>query len=281
MDATRPPPNFLLVSINIPSYNSEKMIPFCLEGVKKQKYSDIETLVIDSYSTDRTRKIAKNCGAKIILCQGKLLESRILGVKESKGEYILFLDTDMILKEDTIERAVSLIKEEDLDMLVLEEESYNTNWFIPMLYSVSKKVVNARFKKSYAFDPLQGANPARFYKKEILEKAFRTIPKEFISQIIHYDHDIIYYESYKISKKVGVLRNAVYCVEPDFKKLWRTNFRYGASLRIAEKTPYWNLFLKKRGTGIGFEFSLDGFKALLLTLILRIVNKIGYYFGHT
>jgi len=257
------------------------MIPFCLEGVKKQKYSDIETLVIDSYSTDRTRKIAKNCGAKIILCQGKLLESRILGIKESKGEYILFLDTDMILKEDTIERAVSLIKEEDLDMLVLEEESYNTNWFIPMLYSVSKKVVNARFKKSYAFDPLQGANPARFYKKEILEKAFRTIPKEFISKIIHYDHDIIYYESYKISKKVGVLRNAVYCVEPDFKKLWRTNFRYGASLRIAEKTPYWNLFLKKRGTGIGFEFSLDGFKALLLTLILRIVNKIGYYFGHT
>ncbi|GAH20236.1 unnamed protein product, partial [marine sediment metagenome] len=50
--------NMPLVSITIPSYNSEKLIPFCLEGVVKQTYPNTEILVIDSYSTDRTRDIA-------------------------------------------------------------------------------------------------------------------------------------------------------------------------------------------------------------------------------
>jgi len=265
-----------LVSITIPSYNSEKTIVSCMEGVVKQTYSNIEILVIDSRSTDKTTTIAASYGAKVIQCDGKLLTARYLGVRGAKGEYIALIDTDQVLKPNTIERAVDLMN--TYDMLVFEEHSFNTNWFIPMLYGASKKVINARFDKHYAFDPVKGGNPARFYKRDILKKAFAAIPQQLIPETIHYDHDIIYYESYKIGAKVGILRDAIYHIEPDFAKLWKTNLRYGASLRVVKGSYYWDLFLSKRGTGFWFGRPLSvGFQAFLLGLILKAVQKIGYY----
>ena len=272
--------NMPLVSITIPSYNSEKMIPFCLEGVSKQTYPNIETLVIDSHSTDRTRDIAAKFGAKVIECEGKLLAARYLGYKESKGKYVALVDTDQILKPNTIEKAVALIN--DYDMLIFEEHSYNTKGFIPKLCSASKQMVNARYAKSYAFDPTKGANLARFFKKEILEKAFAAIPQELIPSTIHGDHDMISYESYRISQRVGVLEDAIYAVEPGWRTLWRRYYRYGASLRTIKKSYYWDLFMRKKGSGLWFfgrPISL-GLQTLLLTMIVKIIVKLGYYFGH-
>ena len=254
------------------------MLPWCLSAIGKQTYPSIETLVIDSHSTDTTTAIAASYGAKVIQCDGKLLAARYLGVKEAKGEYIALIDTDQVLKPETIERAVDLIN--SYDMVVFEEHSFNTNWFIPKLYSASKRIVNARFDKDYAFDPVRGGNPARFFKRDVLERAFAAIPKELIPETVHYDHDIIYYESYKVSPRVGILRDALYHIEPDFTKLWKTNLRYGASLRAIKGSYYWELFLSKRGSGfwLGHPLSI-GFQALLLSLILKTAQKAGYWLG--
>ena len=267
-----------LVSITIPSYNSEKMLPMCLGAISKQTYPNIETLVIDSDSTDRTTAIARGYGAKVIQCDGKLLAARYLGVKESEGEYIALIDTDQVLKPETIERAVDLMNY--YDMVVFEEHSFNTSWFIPKLYGASKRIVNARFDRDYAFDPVKGGNPTRFFRKGVLERVFAAIPKELIPETIHYDHDIIYYESYKVSPRVGILRDALYHIEPDFSKLWKTNFRYGASLRVVKKSYYWDLLLSKRGSGFWFGRPLNvGLQALLLSLILKTAQRVGYHFG--
>jgi len=265
-----------LVSITIPSYNSEETIASCLAGAVTQTYPNIEILVIDSHSTDRTTAIAASYAAKVIQCDGKLLAARYLGVKEAKGEYIALIDTDQVLKLKTIERAVDLMN--IYDMVVFEEHSYNAGWFIPKLYNASKQIVNARFDKSYAFDSVKGGNPARFFKREILAKAFAAIPQELIPETIYYDHDIIYYESYRVSQSVGVLRNAVYHIEPNWGKLWKTNYRSGASLRTVKKSHYWELFLKKRGRGLSFAPSVLGLQTGLLMMILKTVQLIGYYF---
>jgi len=253
------------------------MIPLCLEAVSKQSYPNIETLVIDSHSTDTTRDIASSFGARVILCDGKLLAARYLGWKESKGEYIALVDTDQVLEPTTIERAVALMS--NYDMLVFEEHSYNSEWLIPKLYSASKQMINTRFEKSYAFDPVKGGNPARLFKRNILERAFTAIPRELIPKVIHGDHDIIYYESYKVSKRVGVLRNAVYHVEPSWSKLWKTNYRYGASLKSIKNSYYWEPLLKKRASGaFPFAPTIPGLQTWLLTMILKVVQLIGYYF---
>ncbi len=270
--------NTPLASITIPSYNSEKMIPFCLEGVAKQTYPNIETLVIDSYSTDRTRDIAASYQVKVILCEGKLLAARYLGCKEAKGSYIVFVDTDQILEPTAIERAIPLM--DDYDMVVLEVLSYNTEWFIPRLHGASKQVMNASFGKPGAFDPLRGPFLPRFFKREILEKAFAAIPQEIIPDTIHPDHAIIYYESYKVSQRVGGLRNAIYDIEPDWKKLWKTQYRYAASLRNIRKSYYGKLLLKKTQFGPWFGRPIvAGLQTLLLTLIVKVIEWIGYCFG--
>jgi len=268
--------NLPLVSITIPSYNSEKMIPFCLEGAVKQTYPNIEILVIDSHSTDRTRDIAASYQARIIECEGKLLAARYLGYQESKGLYIVFVDTDQILEPTAIERAVSMM--DDYDMLVFEIQSYNTEWFIPKLHGASKQIINARFGKPGAFDPTRGPFLPRFFKREILEKAFAAIPQELIPDTIHPDHAIIYYESYKVSQRVGGLRNAMYDIEPDWRKLWKTNFRYGASLRSIKKSYYGNLLLRKMEFGPRFGRPVvSGLQTLLLVGIIKVIQRIGYH----
>lgn len=267
-----------LVSINIPSYNSEKMIPFCLEGAVKQTYPNTEILVIDSHSTDRTRDIAVDYNARIVLCEGKLLAARYLGMQESKGRYILFLDTDQVLEPTILERAAPLMNE--YDMVVFENLSYNTEWFIPKLHGASKRVMNTSFDNPGAFDPVRGPFLPRFFKKEILEKAFAAIPEEIIPDTIHPDHAIIYYEAYKVSQRVSGLRNGVYDIEPDWDKLWKTRYRYAASLRTIKKSYYGNLLWKKMAFGPVFGRPIvAGVQTLLLATIIRVIEWFGYHFG--
>ena len=267
-----------LVSITIPSYNSEKMIPFCLEGAVRQTYPNIEILVIDSYSTDETRDIAAGYSARVILCEGKLLAARHLGLKEARGSYIVFLDTDQVLEPNTIERAVAIIA--DFDMVVFETWSYNTEWLIPKLHGASKKVINARLGKPGSFDPLAGPFLPRFFRREILEKAFAAIPQEVIPDTIHPDHAIIYYESYQVSPRVGILRNAIYEIEPGWRKLWRTRYRYAVSLRSIKQSYYGKLLWKKMGFGPWFGRPLvAGLQTLLLAMIIKAIEWIGYRFG--
>ena len=270
--------NTPLVSITIPSYNSEKMIPFCLEGAVKQTYPNTEILVIDSHSTDKTRDIAAGYNARVVLCDGKLLAARYLGLKEAKGPYILFLDTDQVLEATAIERAVPLM--DDYDIVVLEVLSYNTEWFIPKLHSASKQVINFSFDKPGAFDPIRGPFLPRFFKREILEKAFAAIPEEIIPDTIHPDHAIIYYESYKVSQRVGCLRNGIYDIEPDWSKLWKTRYRYAASLRTIKKSYYGSLLWKKMAFGPSFGRPIvAGFQTLLLSTIIKVIEWLGYRFG--
>ena len=272
-----------LVSVAIPSFNARKTIGLCLKSVREQTYPNIEILLVDSRSTDGTREIAREYGARIIDCEGKLLAARYIGAREARGEYVLLLDTDQVLKPKAVERAVELMK--DYDMLVLEEESFNTEWLIPRLYSASKKIINSKYEDpGYSFDPVRGGNPARFFKRDLLLRAFdaimKTLPREEFMTTIHFDHDIIYYECYRLSRKVGLLKDAVYHIEPDFRKLWRTNIRYGASLRVVEQSSYWEKFLRERNGTFYFGRPIrEGILALLLSLILKGVQKIGYCLG--
>ena len=49
-----------LVSIIIPTYSSEKTLPICLESIKRQTYKNVEVIVADNFSTDRTVEIARS-----------------------------------------------------------------------------------------------------------------------------------------------------------------------------------------------------------------------------
>jgi glycosyltransferase involved in cell wall biosynthesis len=109
-----------LVSVIIPCRNEEKNIENCLRSIKNQSFKGIEIVVVDDKSTDRTVEISKKFDSKLVINERHLERSkgRNLGVSESSGEYLLFLDADMILTEDVVSEAVKVM-EKDKELLGL------------------------------------------------------------------------------------------------------------------------------------------------------------------
>ena len=82
------------VSVIVPTYNSAKNMPLCLKAIESQGYPYKEVLVVDNYSEDETQRTAENFGAKLILHRGTQAAARNVGLANSKGDYVLFLDSD-------------------------------------------------------------------------------------------------------------------------------------------------------------------------------------------
>jgi glycosyltransferase involved in cell wall biosynthesis len=90
------------VSIVIPAYNEEKLLPQTLESLSNQKFNyPFEIIVVDNASTDNTGQIASSWGVKVIHEKKKgITYARQKGLLESKGEIIISTDADTIFEKD-------------------------------------------------------------------------------------------------------------------------------------------------------------------------------------
>lgn len=86
------------ISVVIPAYNEEKYLPLCLASLKKQTFTDFEIIVVDNNSVDKTAKVAKSFGARVIpeKIQG-MTPARERGFKEAKSEIIARTDADTVV----------------------------------------------------------------------------------------------------------------------------------------------------------------------------------------
>lgn len=123
----------LLVSVLIPARNEEKNIGICLQSVLNQNYKNLEIIVLDDNSDDRTAEIVnKYTNEKIKLVKGEVLPQGWLGKnwacsqlsKYAGGELILFLDADVILSKDAISSVVDIWVENKLKMLSVFPTQY-------------------------------------------------------------------------------------------------------------------------------------------------------------
>lgn len=100
-----------LVSVIIPTYNSAKYIKETLDSVFNQTYKNIEVIVVDDGSVDNTREILEKYNSKIkYIYQGNKGPSaaRNRGIKEARGSYIAFLDSDDLWLPEKLEKHTSL-----------------------------------------------------------------------------------------------------------------------------------------------------------------------------
>jgi len=87
-------------SIVIPTYNSENYIVRCIKSISLQNYKNYELIVIDNNSSDRTIELVRqnnlNSNCKIIMTNnsGIVAKSRNIGISQSLGDWICFLDSD-------------------------------------------------------------------------------------------------------------------------------------------------------------------------------------------
>ena len=99
-------PGHPLVSVIIPTKNSERTIRSCLESVCAQTYRNFEIVVVDNFSVDSTVRIAKEY-ADLVLLAGPERTSQVkLGAANSKGDFIYKIDSDFVLEPFVLEKAV-------------------------------------------------------------------------------------------------------------------------------------------------------------------------------
>jgi glycosyltransferase involved in cell wall biosynthesis len=113
-----------LVSIVVPVYNIEKYISSCIDSILSQSYNNIELIIVDDGSTDKSGKICDNykAGNKNIIVIHKdnsgLSDARNVGISIANGNLIAFVDGDDIIHPLYIESLYNILIEGNADISI-------------------------------------------------------------------------------------------------------------------------------------------------------------------
>lgn len=122
-----------LVSIIIPIYNTEPYIHKCMDSIINQTYGNLEIILIDDGSTDKSGSICDEYSkgdnrVKVVHREnGGQSSARNLGIEVSKGKYIGFIDSDDYVDEKYVEYLLSLILYNNDDMSICNTYDFYEN----------------------------------------------------------------------------------------------------------------------------------------------------------
>jgi glycosyltransferase involved in cell wall biosynthesis len=123
--------NIPKVSVIIPIYNVEKYIRQCLDSIVNQTLQNIEIICINDGSTDRSLSILKEYASRdkriIVISQENqgLAAARNIGIQNSIGTYISFIDSDDYVKPDFLEIAYIKLEELQIDSVWLNVKKFD------------------------------------------------------------------------------------------------------------------------------------------------------------
>jgi glycosyltransferase involved in cell wall biosynthesis len=148
-----------IVSVIIPTKNEERNIARCLQSIKSQNYKEVELIVIDNRSIDRTQEIARNY-TKLVFTKGpERSTQRNYGAEMAKGKYLLFIDADMELTPHVLEECIKKTQKlEKTGGIFIPEVPIGKNF-----YEKSKAFERSLYNK-YGDET---TDAARFFKKEV------------------------------------------------------------------------------------------------------------------
>lgn len=193
----------ILVSVIIPMYNSEKTIKKTIDSVINQDYKNLEIIIIDDGSEDKSYEIVSNLSK---LYEIKLLKqenkgpssARNLGLKNSNGEFIAFLDSDDCWINNKISKQLKIFLDNEKIGIVttrIDNKKY------------CSKIENINFRK-FLFS-IKGFNintPTVMIKRKIIEEI------GYFNENIKYSEDAEYW--FRILEKydgIMINENLVYC----------------------------------------------------------------------
>ncbi len=158
-----------LVSVVIPTLNEERFLGQCLETIKNQTYKNVEIIVVDNGSADKTVAIAKKHGARAYQAGPERAGQVNFGVKKAKGKYCYRVDGDFILEPEVVEQCVEKCEGEKLDGIAVHNTSAEGLGFWAEVrklerncYRDDKLIVAVRFFSKEAFKEISGFDASLF-----------------------------------------------------------------------------------------------------------------------
>jgi len=147
-----------VISIIIPVYNSEKYLEECLRSIYNQTYKNVEIIIINDGSTDNSDEIVNRYKNKFLKFQyysqknKGASDARNLGVEKANGEFLMFIDSDDYIEENTLELMYKKITQNNADMVIIGHKK---------IYNQEKKI------EKYLFDVEERK---KFSNTEVLQK---------------------------------------------------------------------------------------------------------------
>ena len=179
-----------LVSIIVPIFNVEKYLSECIDSILSQTYENIEIILIDDGSTDKSAEICDKYALKdkrvrvIHKINGGVSAARNDALQQANGQLIMFVDSDDWINSETCETAVSTMQESGADVVMWTYISENNGNQSPKIIFGSDTIfegTNVKEKLHRRLFGLTGeelANPeladslcpvwGKLYKKELI-----------------------------------------------------------------------------------------------------------------
>lgn len=273
-----------LVSIIIPTKNSEATIRKRLESIRNQTYPNIEIILVDNYSGDNTREIAQKYGARIYLKDPERASQVDLVAKKAKGKYVYEVGSDFILETSLVKEAVTMCEEQGYDAVAVHNTSDPTVSF----WSKVRKLE----RDCYRDDELNIG--ARFLKKSVFES------------IDGFDESLIAAEDYDLHNrllragyKIGRIRaQEVHIGEPkSLREIVKKHYYYRKTIgKYIKKNPekarkqfnpirpsylrHWNEILKHPRLSMGFViYQFVRYSASAIGFIIACIHDSTHVFG--
>jgi glycosyltransferase involved in cell wall biosynthesis len=148
-----------LVSIVVPTLNSERFLEKCLRSIREQTYRNVEVIVVDNCSKDRTREIAEKYADSVLLKGSERCAQVNFGVSQARGKYVYKVDSDFVLEPNVVEEAVESCEKQGYDGITV----HNTSDPAVSFWARVRKME----RDCYINDEVNVA--ARFWTKEVFE----------------------------------------------------------------------------------------------------------------
>lgn len=290
------------VSIIIPSYNSEKYISRCIESILNQTYQNIEIIIVDDGSNDKSYEIydnyKNNHKIKIIKQENSgPSKARNNGLNHAHGKYILFIDIDDYIDNKCVERLVEhrnkyssnvivslkhRIVKDDFSKIVHYNEKYEVNELIKQI--INGKMIGVVWGILFESKIIQ-QNKIKFDENTSLSED--TI---FLFEYIKYFSSIIYinefYNYYKSENSITsnknldkIKKNIIDSFYSTNKLDYITNYTYNSSL-VKTEFRLFNYELKKIDKYKDIRYVLqdenivNNFKIFLNSNKLNFIQKL-------
>ncbi len=204
-----------LVSVIVPVYNVEKYIDKCLSSISKQRYSNLEIILVNDGSTDtselKCQKWAKMDSRIKVLSKanGGVSSARNFGIDSSTGQYLFFVDSDDWLPTNAIDTLVSKVKDTNIDFIFGQAEGIGV--FRKEYYGVNQNIVASKDDETVFAEYTQilrtALGPwAKLYDSEIIKNNNLFFPEGVL-----YGEDRIFIWTYlKYCSKVACTSDVVY-----------------------------------------------------------------------
>ena len=192
-----------LISIIVLNYNAGDLLLDCIESIKKSSYQNIEILVVDNISSDRSQIRCKEKFPDIKLIQNEknlgYCGGNNVGIKEAKGEFIVILNPDTIVESNWINE------------LVIAQKEFGDALYQPKILSLNEEnIIQSTGNMLHVF----GFGFAR-------DKGNKITNKEENIEKIGYASGTCLFTSRSVLDKVGLLDEFLFLYHDDLDLGWR------------------------------------------------------------